>query len=164
MSYSKVGTPRFYVDYVQYLNSMGVYAEPAVAEEDGTWNFEAEDKQLMSKVWGLTNYKPLTLTSESINGYLTGGVVRRIFSHSDGVPMYGIGQSLADCNYIAIFGHNFHTLGLTFKAHLKMFNVSTQQHFFVTAATLTFEPETVSIYPIDQNLLDPNDPSPRPKS
>ena len=137
MSYSQVKTPRFYIDYVQYLNSMGVCAEPAVAEEDGTWNFETEDKQLMSKVWGLTNYKPFTLIPEGIDGDKTGGVVRRVFSHSDGVPMYGIGQSLADCNYIAIFGHNLATLGVTFKVSLKIFNVQSQEHLFATARTLT---------------------------
>ena len=63
MSYSQVKTPRFYVDYVQYLNSMGVCAEPVVAEQDGTYNLESSDLQLMGKAWGLTNYKRFTFTT-----------------------------------------------------------------------------------------------------
>ena len=60
MSYSQVKKARFYVDYVQYLNSMGVCASPEAMEYQGVWNFTVEDPQFMSKVWGLTNYKPFT--------------------------------------------------------------------------------------------------------
>ena len=142
MSYSQVKTPRFYIDYVQYLNSMGVCAEPVVAEQDGTYNLQSSDPQLMSKIWGLTNYKPFVLTPEGIDEYKAGGIIRREFSMlnqsgGDFIPMNGMAQSLQECNYIALFGHNFHALGLTFKVHLKLLNTSTSSDIHATAATLT---------------------------
>ena len=142
MSYSQIKTPRFYIDYIQYLNSMGVCAEPVVAEQDGTWNLQSGDPQFMGKVWGITNYKSFALTPEGINGDKTGGVIRKKFSMlnqsgGDFVPMYGLAQSLAECNYIALFGHNFSSLGLTFKVLIKTYNVSTGSDIYVEARTLT---------------------------
>ena len=57
MSYSQVKTARFYIDYIQYLNSMGVYVTPQVAEADGHWNIESHSGDFIhSKMWGLSNY------------------------------------------------------------------------------------------------------------
>ena len=142
MSYSQVKTPRFYVDYVQYLNSMGVCAEPVVAEQDGTYNLESSDPQLMGKAWGLTNYKSFALTPEGINGDKTGGVIRRVFStktsgSQDELPIYGLGEFLTNCNYIALFGHNFSSLGLTFRVLIKAYNVSTGSDIYAEGRTLT---------------------------
>ena len=133
MSYSQVKKARFYVDYVQYLNSMGVCASPEAMEYQGVWNFTVEDPQFMSKVWGLTNYKPFTLIpgDHPTSGDLGGGIITRkfsgvnLFNWNTDPHMYGIAQSLQKCNYIALFGHNFHTLGLTFKIALKTYDTST---------------------------------------
>ena len=126
MSYSQVKTPRFYVDYVQYLNSMGVYVDPDIAEDDGYWNIESQSGDFIhSKIWGLSNYKPYVFGAGNDNTF-NSAIISRHFSTWDSTNrMSGIMLFLEQCNYFAIFGHNLDKLDVTFGLRLTTFDPET---------------------------------------
>ena len=143
MAYSQIKTPRFYVDYLQYLNSIGAKAEPESAEGDGIWNGEVVgttqlggDKDiasLQSKLWGLSNYKPFSLKYST---HTDQGLVISVYfsqrssSYTTQPPNYGVSTFLDTCNYFAIFGHNFASQGLRVLVRLKTFDASSVKDKF----------------------------------
>lgn len=144
MAYSQIRTPKFYIDYIQYLNSIGAKAHPENVEHDGLWNADnvgaqridaySDDASTQSKLWGLHNYKPFEIKWSGNTSYDHYGLLishalstrheTTVVPESVDVPPgnYGATQLLRRCNYLAIFGHNFASQGLKFLVRIKVYD------------------------------------------
>ena len=146
--YSKVTTPRFYVDYIQYLSSMGIVANPFLMQETNQYNMSIDEsledalnsgstvgKNLsipgkMNRIFCPNNYKTFYLRpglyedSHSNVNWATSGIITRRFSYpwqSSKTPQEGLTRFLDSSSYIALFGHNFASLGVQFRLRLKTY-------------------------------------------
>ena len=133
MAYSNVKTPRFYIDYGQYLSSMGVLSHPLVMDqkdEDSAWNCNINDPYAIRKIFGLNNYKKIILDDCGFAYNNNGAVVSQFFGY-DPFYMNGLSQFLDNANYLAILGHNFATTNMYVMIRLKLYDPATDTNVYV---------------------------------
>ena len=133
MAHSNVKTPRFYIDYGQYLSSMGVLSHPLVMDqkdEDSAWNCNINDPYAIRKIFGLNNYKKIILDDCGFAYNNNGAVVSQFFGY-DPFYMNGLSQFLDNANYLAILGHNFATTNMYVMIRLKLYDPATDTNVYV---------------------------------
>ena len=126
--------PRFYIDYLQYLNTRGVgydyrvwlwgckhiKGRPRPDQLVINPNYlQEEDQSSVMQCWGINPLNHIELVNKEGEGNFEFSIARSFTNPIENGPQMDYKNWFLNSNYICLFGHNFGTAKLAFKVRFK---------------------------------------------